>query len=209
MRTIEINSKLQTERDSAYEVANMRFATAFFDLANQSLKSNSDNFLRPAEQKLGLHHERAKHELRDRAQAVENLVKPMREALQQSQQQISGLEKFRSEIYDGIKPHLEWMQNSQKSLAAEMQNLVNTLRRPKVHGRWDEMTRKRLVELSGMVKHCDFQEQVHIASDGGVVRPNMIVRRPNNREVAFDVKTHWIPISTQRKQKTTHSASSA
>ncbi len=186
---IKDQDALQTERDSAYEVANGRLATAFSDLANQSLKSNSETFLRLAEQNLGAHQERVKRELGDREQAVESLVKPIRDALQQSQQQISELEKTRSEAYGSIRSHLESMQNSQKSLATETQNLVNALRRPEVRGRWGEMTLKRLVELSGMVEHCDFQEQVHTASDDGIIRPDMIVRMPNNREVVVDVKT--------------------
>jgi DNA recombination protein RmuC len=96
---IKTQDVLQLERDSAFEVASGRLARAFSDLANQSLKSNSENFLRLAEQNLGAHQEKAKRELSEREQAVENLVKPIREALQQSQRQISELEKARSEAY--------------------------------------------------------------------------------------------------------------
>jgi DNA recombination protein RmuC len=176
-------------RDSAYEAATTRLATSFSDLANQSLKSNSETFLRLAEQNLGAQQERAKRDLGDREQAVENLVKPIRDALQESQKQIAELEKSRSEAYGSIQSHLESMQSSQKSLAQETQNLVNALRRPEVRGRWGEMTLKRLVELSGMVEHCDFQEQVHTASGDKVIRPDMIIHMPNNREVVVDVKT--------------------
>ncbi|NNE60964.1 MAG: hypothetical protein HKN35_08725, partial [Woeseia sp.] len=80
---------LQRERELAFEAANHRLTSAFSELANQSLQSNSENFLRMAEQNLSAHQERAKRELGDREQAVENLVKPIREALKQSQQQIS------------------------------------------------------------------------------------------------------------------------
>ncbi|MDG2374871.1 MAG: hypothetical protein P8M18_00835, partial [Woeseiaceae bacterium] len=97
---------IQTERDAAYEAATTRLATAFSDLSNQSLKANSETFLRLAEQNLGAQQERAKRELGDREQAVENLVKPIREALTQSQQQIAALEKARSEAYGGIKAQL-------------------------------------------------------------------------------------------------------
>jgi DNA recombination protein RmuC len=180
---------LQVERESAFEAATSRLATAFSDLANQSLKSNSENFLRLAEQNLGAQHERAKRELGDREQAVENLVKPIKDALQQSQAQITALEKSRSEAYGGIKAQLETMQINQKSLTQETQNLVNALRRPEVRGRWGEITLRRLVELAGMVEHCDFQEQVHTTSDEKTIRPDMIVRMPDQRELVVDVKT--------------------
>jgi DNA recombination protein RmuC len=186
---IKNQDALQREREAAFEAATGQLARAFSDLANQSLKSNSENFLRLAEQNIGAHQEKAKRELSEREQAVENLVKPIRDALQQSQRQISELEKARSEAYGSIRSQLETMQISQQSLAQETQNLVNALRRPQVRGRWGEITLRRLVELAGMVEHCDFQEQVHTPGGEKVIRPDMIVRMPDNRELVVDVKT--------------------
>ena len=180
---------LQRERDSAFEAATSRLATAFSELASQSLKSNSENFLRLAEQNLSAHQEKAKRELSERERAVENLVKPIRDAISQSQQQIAELERARSEAYGGIRSQLEMMQQDQKFLAQETQNLVNALRRPQVRGRWGEITLRRLVELAGMVEHCDFQEQVHGVGDDKIIRPDMIVRMPDRRELVVDVKT--------------------
>ncbi|MDJ0759103.1 MAG: DNA recombination protein RmuC [Woeseiaceae bacterium] len=188
-QTIKSEESLQHERAAAFEAANARLAQSFSELANQSLKSNSDHFLKLAEQNLGAHNERAKRELSEREKAVENLVKPIRDALKASQEQITALEKARSEAYGGIKEQLEAMQSGQRSLTQETQNLVKALRRPEVRGRWGEITLRRLVELAGMVEHCDFQEQVHTASDSQVIRPDMIVRMPDNRELVVDVKT--------------------
>ena len=100
-------------------------------------------------------------DLGEREKAVENLVKPIREALDASRLQIDALEKSRREAYGGIRAQLEIMQTSQHTLQQETKNLVNALRRPEVRGRWGEITLRRLVELAGMVEHCDFQEQVH------------------------------------------------
>lgn len=180
---------LQHERNSAFEAATSRLATAFSDLASRSLQSNSETFLKLAEQNLGAQQEKAKRELSEREQAVENLVKPIRDALQRSQQQIDELEKARRQAYGSITSQLEHMQKGQVSLAQETQNLVNALRRPQVRGRWGEITLRRLVELAGMVEHCDFQEQVQSAGEDKVIRPDMIVRMPDRRELVVDVKT--------------------
>jgi DNA recombination protein RmuC len=180
---------LQHEREIAFEAANAQLTRAFSELANQSLKANSESFLRLAEQNLGAHQEKAKRELSEREKAVEQLVKPIRDALEQSRKQIADLEKARSEAYGGIRTQLEAMQISQKSLTQETQNLVKALRRPEVRGRWGEITLRRLVELAGMVEHCDFQEQVHTAGEGQVIRPDMIVRMPDRRQLVVDVKT--------------------
>lgn len=186
---IKNEESLRHERNAAFEAANARLSQSFSELANQSLRANSDHFLKLAEQNLGAHNERAKRELSEREQAVENLVKPIREALKSSQEQIAALEKARSEAYGGIKEQLEAMQMGQRSLTQETQNLVKALRRPEVRGRWGEITLRRLVELAGMVEHCDFQEQVHTETESSVLRPDMIVRMPDNRELVVDVKT--------------------
>jgi DNA recombination protein RmuC len=186
---IQNQESIQKEREIAFEAANAQLTRAFSELANQSLKSNSETFLQLAEQNLGTQQEKAKRELSEREKAVEALVKPIREALDASQKQIAALEKSRSEAYGSIKSQLEEMHSSQKSLKQETQNLVNALRRPEVRGRWGEITLRRLVELAGMVEHCDFQEQVHTASEGQIIRPDMIVRMPDRRELVVDVKT--------------------
>lgn len=180
---------LGRERQMAFEAARAQLTNAFSDLANKSLQSNSENFLRLAEQNLGAQQERARRDLGEREKAIENLVKPLKESLQASQKQISELEKIRSEAYGGIKSQLEAMQQGQLSLAQETQNLVKALRRPEVRGRWGEITLRRLVELAGMVEHCDFQEQVHSVGEGQVIRPDMIVHMPNKRDLVVDVKT--------------------
>lgn len=186
---IKNQDAVRHERDIAIEAAKTQLTSTFADLANQSLQSNSENFLWLAEQNLGTQHEKAKRELGDREKAIENLVKPIRDALQSSQKQINELEKSRSEAYGGIKSQLEAMQLSQQALTQETQNLVKALRRPEVRGRWGEITLRRLVELAGMVEHCDFQEQVHSVGDDQIIRPDMIVRMPDHRELVVDVKT--------------------
>jgi len=180
---IKNQDSIQKEREIAFEAANAQLTRAFSDLANQSLKSNSETFLQLAEQNLGTQQEKAKRELSEREKAVEALVKPIREALDASQKQIAELEKSRSEAYGSIKSQLEEMHSSQKTLKQETQNLVNALRRPEVRGRWGEITLRRLVELAGMVEHCDFQEQVHTVGEGQIIRPDMVVRMPDRREV--------------------------
>jgi len=186
---IKNQDSLQQEREIAFEAANAQLTRAFTELANQSLKSNSENFLRLAEQNLGVQQEKAKHDFGEREKAVENMVKPIQKALEAAQKQISELEKSRSEAYGSIRTQLEAMQESQKSLRQETHNLVNALRRPEVRGRWGEITLRRLVELAGMVEHCDFQEQVHTVGEGQIIRPDMIVRMPDRRELVVDVKT--------------------
>ena len=127
---IQSQDELARERDVAFEAANAQITRAFSELANQSLKANSETFLKLAEQNLGTQQERAKHDLSEREKAVEALVKPIREALEASKKQIDELENSRREAYGGIRAQLEEMRTGQKSLQQETHNLVNALRRP-------------------------------------------------------------------------------
>ena len=131
---------LQAEREAAFELAHAKLTQAFADISNRSLRANSDTFLQLAKQNLETHQEKARSELSEREKAVEALVKPIRDALETSNKQISELEKARSEAYGSIRNHLEAMQLSQKSLTQETQNLVKALRRPEVRGQWGEIT---------------------------------------------------------------------
>ena len=186
---VQNQEALQHERDAAFQAASGELLRSFGELAHRSLQSNSQTFLRLAEQKMSVQNERAKRELGEREQAVENLVKPISDALQESRKQIEALEKARSEAYGSIRAQLAAMQADQKSLTKETHNLAKALRRPEVRGRWGEITLRRLVELAGMVEHCDFVEQVHSIAEGQVIRPDMIVRMPDRRELVVDVKT--------------------
>jgi DNA recombination protein RmuC len=180
---------IQAEREAAFELANAKLTQAFAEISNRSLRANSDIFLKLAEQNLETRQAKVESDFEKREKAVEELVKPIQDALHASHKQISDLEKARSEAYGGIRNQLESMQINQKSLTQETQNLVKALRRPEVRGQWGEITLRRLVELAGMVEHCDFVEQAHTVGSDTAIRPDMIVNMPDQRKLVVDVKT--------------------
>ena len=191
LRETEIKNQgsLDAEREQALALATERLSTTFGQLANEQLQSHTETFLKLARESLGTHHERAKAELAAREQAVEHLVKPIRDALSRTEAQINALEKTRHEAHGSITAQLEAMAAGQQTLSAETRNLVNALRRPEVRGQWGEITLKRVVELAGMVEHCDFVTQSHTTTEDGAIRPDMIINMPDRRQVVVDVKT--------------------
>jgi len=164
---IKTQAHLDHEREEALTLATERLSAAFGQLANQQLQSHSETFLKLARESLGSHHERAKGELAAREQAVENLIRPIKEALSRTETQIQQLESTRQEAHGSITAQLEAMAASQKALSSETRNLVNALRRPEVRGQWGELTLRRLVELAGMVEHCDFLTQSQQSTSEG------------------------------------------
>lgn len=162
---------------------------SFKALAGDALKSNNQAFLDLARENLGKFQSDAKGDLEKKQQSFEQLVKPINEALKKADEQMRQMEKERQEAFGSIASHLKHMAEGQQQLEAETRNLVNALRRPEVRGRWGELTLKRLAELAGMVDRCDFYEQEHRDGEDGALRPDMVVRLPDNRTLVVDAKT--------------------
>lgn len=199
VRLREENARLQAELDAerrnaiekgiALEQVRENLAGTFSTMASEALKHNSGEFLRLAQENLKQFHIQAQGELTQREKAVENLVNPIREALEKTERQIQEVEKSRAEAYGSLTKHLESMAEAHRMLQGETRNLVQALRRPEVRGQWGEMTLKRLAELAGMVEHCDFFEQEQMRTEEGNLRPDMIVRMPDGRDIIVDAKT--------------------
>ena len=179
----------EVERERMLALAGERLGTAFNQLADRQLQSHSDTFLKLARETLSVQTERAKGDLTAREQAIDGLVAPIREALARAERQMQDLDKSRSETQGSISKQLESLAASQHALSAETRNLVNALRRPEVRGQWGEITLRRLVELAGMVEHCDFVTQSHQSTEDGAIRPDMVIHLPDARDLVVDVKT--------------------
>jgi DNA recombination protein RmuC len=177
-------AQARTELDSAE-----RLRAGFDAAAGEALRANSETFLQLARQALGQQQQLAARDLADREQAVASMLAPVRDALARTHEQIARIEKERAESFGSLRASLEGVALGQQALQRETRNLVTALRRPEVRGQWGEMTLRRLAELAGMVEHCDFVEQVHIAGEDGALRPDMIVNMPDGRQLVVDVKT--------------------
>lgn len=184
----QLETTLHIERQTAAEQL-AEVEKTFAVLSSEALRSNSQTFLQLAQETLKRFQVHAKGELEQKEKAVENLVKPIRETLDKAEQQIRLMENERKQAYGALHKHLETLTQTQQTLHSETRNLVQALRRPEVRGQWGEMTLKRLVELAGMVDHCDFYEQQQATSAEGQSRPDMIVRMPDERELVVDAKT--------------------
>jgi DNA recombination protein RmuC len=187
-RLTELATTLDLERQQAVE-KQAQLDARFAALSQQALKESNTAFLQLAEATLKQFHVQARSDLEQKEKAVENLVKPIKEALDKTGEQIRQIEKERQEAYGALATHLKGMAETQQLLHGETSKLVSALRRPEVRGQWGELTLKRLTELAGMVEHCDFYEQENLNTEQGRLRPDMIVRLPGGREIVVDVKT--------------------
>ena len=175
--------KLQLLAEARAELEN-----SFKALASSALESNNANFLSLARSTLEKAQLQAKGELEAREKAVETLVKPIAESLKQVDEQVRELEKTRAQAYGTLTSQVASLLDTQKALQAETGNLVKALREPQARGRWGELQLRRVLELAGMLEHCDFLEQETITGDERRSRPDVIVQLPGDKQIIVDAK---------------------
>jgi DNA recombination protein RmuC len=188
------DAELAHERLAAQDKLDMlqaaqRNLTDTFDaLSAQALERNNRAFLDLASASLAQASTAAAGELEQRRQAVEHLVEPLQATLAKVETQLQSLELGRQQAYTALTEQVRALSETQDRLKRETTNLVTALRAPSVRGRWGEMQLRRVVETAGMVRHCDFSEQVTVATVDGVQRPDLVVHLPGGKHLVVDAK---------------------
>lgn len=162
-----------------------KLVETFKSLSFESLQKSNEAFLSLASQSFEKLHEKAEGTLEKKTTVIHSLFDPMKETLSKLSEGVSLLEKERKADHEVLKSQMKLMQEAEKELKDETSKLIRALRTPIVRGRWGEIQLRRVVEMTGMVSHCDFFEQQQSES----LRPDMIIRLPGNRQVIVDAKT--------------------
>jgi DNA recombination protein RmuC len=158
-------------------------------LAADALATNNQSFLELAKAQLDQMQQRTTQELEQRKQAVEHIVRPIQESLLKVDGKLQQLEVARTRAYSELSVQVRDLAETQNLLRSETGNLVSALRdRPNVRGRWGEIQLRRVVEMAGMLEHCDFETQVHVTGEDGRLRPDLIVKLPGSKTVVVDSK---------------------
>ena len=181
-------AELETEQKAAEE-NRVRIITEFKALSAQALESNNESFLRLAGARFEAAQQNARGELEKKEQAFAAIVKPVSESLAKVDTKIQELEQKREGAYQKMIGQVEMLLQTQTELRSETGNLVKALRSPVARGQWGELQLKRVVELAGMLEHCDFEQQIVTRSQEGLLRPDLLVRLPSDRRIVVDAKT--------------------
>jgi DNA recombination protein RmuC len=162
---------------------------AFQALSAEALARNNQAFLDLAKTSMAESQATARGELEKRQQAIQELVAPVRSSLDQVDARIRELESARAGAYAGLQEQVRSLIETQQQLRSETGRLVTALRTPSVRGNWGEVQLRRVVEMAGMLDHCDFLAQTTLAGEEGRLRPDLLVRLPSAKTVVVDAKT--------------------
>jgi DNA recombination protein RmuC len=178
----------EQERLVLLQQSQKQLTDAFKLLSSEALKQNNHSFMDLAAARFDKLQEQAKSDLHLRQQAIDNLVKPIQTCMQTVDQKIAELEKTRLSAYSTLTEQVHSLAKSQVQLHTETANLVKALRSPQVRGRWGEIQLQRVVEMAGMLEHCDFMQQESLSLEDRRLRPDLIVKLPNSKQVVVDAK---------------------
>jgi DNA recombination protein RmuC len=190
----QAQTQLEEERKSAAEKAaflvenQQRLQDSFKALSAEALHTNNQSFMELAKSAFGRLKDEASTDLDHRQKSIDELIKPLKESLSSVDSKIHELEKSRIDAYATLIEQVKTLGAGQIHLNQQTQNLVNALRAPNVRGRWGEIQLKRVVEIAGMLEHCDFFQQESVFNEDGRLRPDMLIQLPGHKSIVVDSK---------------------
>ena len=193
-RLIRARSDLQHERALSQERlatlndAQERLSASFKALSSEALQSQMAQLSELSRAQLRAVQAEAKGDLDQRKQAVEQLISPLKEQLGRVDAQLLRLDQERRESRGRLEAQLRTLADTNDKLRTETGALVTALRKPNARGQWGQMQLRNVVELAGMLPHCDFAEQSQLGGGETVLRPDLVVNMPGGKHVVVDAK---------------------
>ena len=187
----QLSTQLASERASATEKlaaltdAHARLTAEFKALSADALSRNNAVFLELARETFSNLQQQSIGDLDKRQQAIDALVKPLKESLQQVDAKIGAIENARKEAYGTLSEQLRSLNTAQLQLQTEASRLSTALRSTTYAGSWGELQLRRVVEMADMLGYCDFCEQ----ETSGNLRADLVVRLPGGQRIVVDAKT--------------------
>ena len=186
---LQSEEQLHEERLRMLDDAQDKLHNTFMAASQRALRDNNQQFLQLAQESMRRFQSESQADLDQRKQSIQYLLEPIRSALEKTEQQIQNIEKDRHASFGALGEQLRNLSTDQLALRQEASRLSSALRNPGMRGEWGELTLKRIVEMAGMVEYCDFMQQVQRSNEERTIRPDMIIRMPDKRELVIDAKT--------------------
>ncbi|GGK68461.1 DNA recombination protein RmuC [Planomonospora sp. ID91781] len=165
-----------------------QLAERFQALSARALDVNNLRFLELAETRMAAGRAEAAGELEQRKQAVEHLIEPLKDTLARVEAQLRDTQSGQRAAHAELARHIEIVRESNDRLRDQTNALVRALQRPEAGGRWGELQLRRVAEIAGMQRFCDFEEQANATTADGALRPDMVVRLAGGKNIVVDSK---------------------
>lgn len=180
--------RLRADLDQIASSNKERMRDELTAISTEVLKQTGDSLAQRLADQRRTEEERAAGEMARRAEEIKGLVAPVNEKLGQVQNEIGRLERERKQAQGELANMVRQLHEGVGGLRAETGNLVSALKRPSTRGSWGEIQLRNVIEMAGMIEHCDFLEQSTIRSEEGPLRPDVLVKLPGEKVIVVDSK---------------------
>ena len=187
----DLERSAESHDDQVRQLTALRqeFQDQFKVLAGDVLRTSNEDFAKRADEIFKAQKDLTAAEIDKRTKTIEDLLTPIGKSLEAYDTAIKDIEKSRIEGFAGIHQALQSVNSQHAEVTKVTAGLVNALRAsPKTRGRWGEETLRRVMELSGMVEHCDFQTETHFRGDDESLRPDVLIKVAGGRTIIVDAK---------------------
>jgi DNA recombination protein RmuC len=187
--TLEAERRAHLDRESLVADSEERLSDRFAALAAQALHENSEQLAAQARVSLAAESRATRMALEERQRAIADLLAPLSRTLDELGGRLCDVDRARAVTEARLAASLAGVSAGQGELKNATEGLVRALRQPSVRGRWGEVQLRRVIELAGMLDHCDFDEQTVLVAGEQRLRPDLVVHLPGGRDVVVDAKT--------------------
>ncbi len=183
-----VTALIMRERIRALREGQEQMSSSFKAMSAEALDASVKQLAELNRSQLQASQAQATGEIDKRRLAVEQMVRPLSDQLQRVDQQLLALNRERHESRGMLAQQMRQLAEANERLRSETGALVTALRKPNTRGQWGQMQLRKVVELAGMVPHCDFNEQASFDGDDRTLRPDMVVNLPGGKHVVVDAK---------------------
>ena len=185
---LDAERRNSAEKLALLEQARDSLKDAFAAVSSDLLAQNNARFLDLAKEKFGELQTIAVTDLAGRQNAIDELVKPLRESLTRVDATLHEVDRERASSHAALAEQIKSLALAQYALQSETGRLARALRSPNIRGQWGELQLRRVLEAAGMLEghHFDIKESVH--GDEGRLTPDVVIKLPGGKNVVVDAK---------------------
>ena len=125
---------------------------------------------------------------------VEGILKPFQKDMKDFKEKVEGFNRDNRDNYVDLSRQLKYLREVNLTLNEQALDLTKALKGDsKIRGDWGEERLDRLLEESGFKEGQDYFKQFsYVDGDGGMKRPDCVIKLPKNRNVVVDSKVSLV-----------------